>query len=101
MVVDRDQLKKLIDNDMIEDLTETYKVYGSELIKDMYNSTKGEALEDASRDGKLYGLPNVAIDADSPVLLWVRQDWLEKLELQPRRALRTSRKLLRLLLKRS
>ncbi|MEK5255686.1 extracellular solute-binding protein [Paenibacillus sp. FSL F4-0125] len=83
MVVDRDQLKKLIDNDMIEDLTETYKVYGSELIKDMYNSTKGEALEDASRDGKLYGLPNVAIDADSPVLLWVRQDWLEKLELQP------------------
>lgn len=83
MVVDRDQLKKLIDNDMIEDLTETYKIYGSELIKDMYNSTKGEALEDASRDGKLYGLPNVAIDADSPVLLWVRQDWLEKLELRP------------------
>lgn len=40
MVVDRDQLKKLIDNDMIEDLTETYKIYGSELIKDMYNSTK-------------------------------------------------------------
>ncbi|WP_339319956.1 extracellular solute-binding protein [Paenibacillus sp. FSL R10-2734] len=81
MVVDRDQLKKLIDNDMIEDLTETYEVYGSELIKDMYNSTQGEALSDASRYGKLYGLPNVAIDADSPVLLWVRQDWLDKLEL--------------------
>ncbi|MEK3983787.1 hypothetical protein CA600_11030 [Paenibacillus sp. VTT E-133280] len=82
MVVDRDQLKKLIDNDMIEDLTETYNVYGSDLIKDMYNSTQGEALSDASRYGKLYGLPNVAIDADSPVLLWVRQDWLDKLELQ-------------------
>ncbi len=82
MVVDRDQLKKLIDNDMIEDLTETYKNYGSELIKEMYDSTKGEALNDATRDGKLYGLPNVAINADSPSLLWVRQDWLEKLELQ-------------------
>ncbi|MDH6369507.1 putative aldouronate transport system substrate-binding protein [Paenibacillus sp. PastF-3] len=82
MVVDRDQLKKLIDNDMIEDLTETYNVYGSDLIKDMYNSTQGEALSDASRYGKLYGLPNVAIDADSPVLLWVRQDWMDKLELQ-------------------
>ncbi|ULO09431.1 extracellular solute-binding protein [Paenibacillus sp. 19GGS1-52] len=82
MVVDRDQLKKLIDNDMIEELTETYKNYGSELIKEMYDSTKGEALNDATRDGKLYGLPNVAINADSPSLLWVRQDWLEKLELQ-------------------
>lgn len=83
MVVDRDQLMKLIDNDMIEDLTETYNKYGSELVKDIYNSTQGEALSDATRDGKLYGLPNVAINADSAGLLWIRQDWLEKLELQP------------------
>lgn len=82
MVVDRDQLKKLIDNDMIEDLTDIYKEFGSELIKDMYNSTQGEALSDASRNGRLYGLPNVAINADSPALLWVRKDWLEKLDLQ-------------------
>lgn len=85
MVVDRDQLKQLMDRDMIEDLTETYEAYGSELIKEMYNSTKGEALSDASRYGKLYGLPNVAINADSPVMLWVRKDWLDKLELQPPR----------------
>lgn len=81
VVVDRDQLKKLIDSDMIADLTATYEQYGSELIKDMYDSTKGEALGDASRGGKLYGLPNVAINADSLSLLWVRQDWLDKLEL--------------------
>ncbi|WP_052092189.1 extracellular solute-binding protein [Paenibacillus sp. FSL H7-0357] len=81
VVVDRDQLKKLIDSDMIADLTATYEQYGSELIKDMYDSTKGEALGDASRNGKLYGLPNVAINADSLSLLWIRQDWLDKLEL--------------------
>lgn len=81
MVVDRDQLRKLIDSDMIADLTDIYEQYGSELIKDMYDSTKGEALGDASRSGKLYGLPNVAIHADSLPLLWVRQDWLDRLEL--------------------
>lgn len=81
MVVDRDQLSKLINSDMIADLTETYKQYGSELIKDMYNSTQGEALGDATRNGRLYGLPNVAINADSPSLLWVRKDWLDRLEL--------------------
>ncbi|MGN7761894.1 extracellular solute-binding protein [Paenibacillus sp. 22594] len=81
MVVDRDQLKTLMDSDMIADLTEIYKEYASELIKDMYDSTQGEALGDASRNGRLYGLPNVAINADSPSLLWVRQDWLDKVEL--------------------
>ncbi|MNH95615.1 Lipoprotein LipO precursor [compost metagenome] len=81
MVVDRDQLKKLIDSDMIADLTETYKEYGSELIKDMYDSTQGEAPQDGMRNGRLYGLPNVAIHADSPSLLWVRQDWLDRVEL--------------------
>ncbi|OKP93520.1 extracellular solute-binding protein [Paenibacillus sp. P46E] len=81
MVVDRDQLKMLMDSDMIADLTEIYKEYASELIKDMYDSTHGEALRDASRNGRLYGLPNVAINADSPSLLWVRQDWLDKVEL--------------------
>ncbi|MNC02295.1 Lipoprotein LipO precursor [compost metagenome] len=81
MVVDRDQLKKLIDSDMIADLTGTFQQYGSTLIKEMYSSTGGEALDDASRSGRLYGLPNVAINADSPMLLWVRQDWLDRLEL--------------------
>lgn len=81
MVVDRDQLKTLMDSDMIADLTGIYKEYASELIQDMYDSTQGEALRDASRNGRLYGLPNVAINADSPSLLWVRQDWLDKVEL--------------------
>jgi putative aldouronate transport system substrate-binding protein len=82
MVVDRNQLRKLIDNDMLEDLTDAYDQYGSKLVKDIYASTKGMALQDATSDGKLYGLPNVAIEADAPSLLWVRQDWLDKLKLQ-------------------
>ncbi len=83
MVVDRNQLRRLIENDMIADLTDVYNKYGSSLVKAMYDSTKGIALQDASSNGKLYGLPNVAIEADAPSLLWIRQDWLEKLKLQP------------------
>ncbi|SFJ22300.1 putative aldouronate transport system substrate-binding protein [Paenibacillus sp. UNC496MF] len=83
MVVDRNQLRKLIDNDMLEDLTDTYEKYGSQLVKDLYASTNGMALADATSDDKLYGLPNVAIEADAPSLLWVRQDWLDKLKLSP------------------
>ncbi|WP_138494570.1 extracellular solute-binding protein [Paenibacillus pinistramenti] len=81
VVVDRNQLRKLIDNDMLEDLTDSLDKYGSKLVKDIYASTEGRALADATFDGKVYGLPNVAIDADAPSLLWVRQDWLDKLKL--------------------
>ncbi|NBD25224.1 extracellular solute-binding protein [Paenibacillus glycinis] len=81
MVVDRNQLRKLIDNDMIEDLSDSYEKYGSKLIKDIYDTTDGMALADATSDGKLYGLPNVGIEADAPSLLWIRQDWLDKLKL--------------------
>ncbi|QJD82315.1 extracellular solute-binding protein [Cohnella herbarum] len=83
MVVDRNQLRELVENEMIEDLTKVYEQYGSSLVKAMYDSTKGIALQEASFGGKLYGLPNVAIEADAPSLLWIRQDWLEKLDLQP------------------
>lgn len=82
MVVTRNQLMELIDQGKIEDLTATFNQYGSDLVKDMYDSTKGVALAEATRQGKLFGLPNVAINADSPTLLWVRQDWLDKLNLQ-------------------
>ncbi|WP_052339416.1 extracellular solute-binding protein [Gorillibacterium massiliense] len=83
MVVDRNQLRKLIDGDMVEDLTDVFAKYGSSLIKDMYDSTDGVAVQDASRNGRMFGLPNVAIEADAPSLLWIRQDWLDKLGLEP------------------
>lgn len=83
MVVDREQLKKLIASNMIEDLTDVYEEYSSKLVKAIYDTTNGLALQDAMSSGKLYGLPNVAIEADSTSLLWVRQDWLDKLGLAP------------------
>lgn len=83
MVVNREQLGTLVGRGMIEDLTGTFEQYGSDLIKSLYASTQGQALKDATHDGKLYGLPNVAIEADAASLLWVRQDWLDRLDLKP------------------
>ncbi|GGH21934.1 extracellular solute-binding protein [Paenibacillus segetis] len=87
MVVTRNQLMELIDQGKIEDLTATFEQYGSDLIKDMYDSTQGVALAEATRRGKLFGLPNVALNSDSPTLLWIRQDWLDKLNLQAPKSL--------------
>lgn len=83
MVVDREQLERLVTGGMVEDLTEVFSRYGSSLVKDMYRSTGDGVLAEASRGGRLYGLPNVALQADSATLLWVRQDWLNRLNLSP------------------
>lgn len=36
----------------------------------------------ASYDGKLLGVPNVQVEADGYALMWIRQDWLDKLGLE-------------------
>ncbi|MDG0810051.1 extracellular solute-binding protein [Cohnella rhizosphaerae] len=84
-VVDRQQFRELKQAGELADLTETYSQYASALVKSIYDATGGKALQEASIDGRLYGLPNVAIEADAPTYLWVRQDWLDKLGLaQPK-----------------
>ncbi|WP_429309991.1 extracellular solute-binding protein [Paenibacillus mucilaginosus] len=83
MMVNPNQLRVLVEKGMIEDLTDVYDRYASDLIKNIHDSTQGASLESARFGGRLMALPNVSIEADSPYLLWVRQDWLTKLGLAP------------------
>ncbi|MBB6638049.1 extracellular solute-binding protein [Cohnella thailandensis] len=80
-VVNRAQFLELEKNGRLEDLTDVYRKYASQLVSSLYDATGGKALQEASVDGKLYGFPNIAIEADSPVYVWVRQDWLDRLGL--------------------
>lgn len=86
-IANREQFLTLAERGMIEDITGYYEPYASELVKSIYDATGGKALKEASVDGKLYAMPNVAIEADAPTYVWVRQDWLDKLKLQPPRSL--------------
>ncbi|MCJ1987233.1 sugar ABC transporter substrate-binding protein [Pseudolactococcus carnosus] len=78
MVVSRDEMKELYDNDLIEDMTAVYKDTGSKAIKDAYASYKNRPIEDGTFDKKLMGLPATAGDL-GPSLFWVRDDWAQKL----------------------
>lgn len=78
MVVSRDEMKELYDNDLIEDMTDVYKDTGSKAIKEAYESYKNQPIEDGTFDKKLMGLPATAGDL-GPSLFWVRDDWTQKL----------------------
>ena len=82
VVDDYSYLKLLVENDMIEDLSDVYEKCASERIKDIYKSYGNEILDNVTFDGKLMALPETNI-ANGPNMLWLRKDWMDKLGLEP------------------
>jgi ABC-type sugar transport system, periplasmic component len=80
--VDEKTLKQLVDADLIQDLTKIYEQTVSPFLKEQYDSFNGRILPTATFDGKLMALPGCNIGG-AHNMLWVRQDWLDKLKLQP------------------
>ena len=81
MKVNETTLKQLVDNDMIADLTDVYKKCATDVIKKDYSSYNGKALASATFDGKLMALPSTQC-SNTPTMLWLRQDWMDKLGLK-------------------
>ncbi|MCC3373547.1 extracellular solute-binding protein [Cohnella sp. REN36] len=81
IIVDEKQLHQLADAGLIEDLTDVYKDYASPQIKGYYESYGDRVLSRATIDGKLMAFPNTQIGGQQ-ILTWIRQDWLDKLNLQ-------------------
>lgn len=80
MKVGKDELDELVENDLVADLTDVYEEYASDYIKSVYDSYEGRALGAATYDGKLMALPGANVDG-APTMVWIRQDWLDKLEM--------------------
>lgn len=86
MIVDRATLAQLVESDLIWDLTEIYAKTASPLLKEQYDSFNGRLLPTATFDGKLMALPGTQIGG-AHNMLWIRQDWLDKLGLEPPKTL--------------
>lgn len=82
MLVSPTEFQRLLDADMLEDLTEAYEKYASPLLKDVLMSDGGLSITTAYQDGKLFGMPNGGVSTyDNVDMVWVRTDWLNKLNL--------------------
>ncbi|MCR8658626.1 extracellular solute-binding protein [Paenibacillus endoradicis] len=78
MLVDETQLRLMVKADQLADLTEVYEKFGTDRLKQIYDSNPG-LLEGVTFDGKLYALPETTLP--SAPLTWIRKDWLDKLNL--------------------
>ena len=91
LIVNRTQLKQLAESDMIADMTEFYDQYASELTREVYNSEGPGILQSATFDGHLMAVPYADASVESTQYLWIRQDWLDKLQLEPPRTMQDLR----------
>ncbi|MBO1512667.1 extracellular solute-binding protein [Metabacillus bambusae] len=83
MIVGPVELRQMYEAGQLADLTEIYEQYASPAIKRILESTNGLAKESVTFDGKMMAIPSVQLQADGVHLLWIRQDWLDKLGLEP------------------
>lgn len=94
VVSDREILNTLVENDLVEDLTDVYANCASARIKAMYNSYGPQLLGAGTFDGKLMALPEAVID-HGPCLLWMRKDWIDQLGLDEPQTLEEAMEIIR------
>lgn len=75
-------LKTYAKTGVIADITEVYEKYASDELKEYINSDGGMGLSSAMVDGRLYGIPKMGNGYDNVMMMFVRQDWLDKLNLK-------------------
>lgn len=83
VVQDYSLLKQMVEAGQVQDMTDAYNNGAWPLAKDIFAAGGGKALQMATFDGKLMAIPDTNLDCNDELELWLRQDWLDKLGLQP------------------
>lgn len=86
VIDDYKYLKLLVDNNMIEDLTNVYNKCASDRMRDIYSGYGQGIFDNVTFNGKLMALPETNIE-HGPNMLWLRKDWMDKLGLNPPKTL--------------
>ncbi len=71
-------LQTLLENGQLQDLSEVYEKYASDLTKSIINYDGGIGLSSCYSGDMMYAVPSTNPSTDSANMLWIRADWLEK-----------------------
>lgn len=82
MTVSREYMLKAANAGQLYDITELFQEMQSDQVKEVMDSTGGQAIEEASVDGKQYAIPAVEVETAGVQVINVRQDWLDEYGLE-------------------
>lgn len=82
MNVGQTQFLAMLKYDQIQPITDVFEEYASDQLK-QYVHSGGDALMDAiSSNGEMYAIPAPNLTASGVNTMWIRQDWLDELNLE-------------------
>ena len=81
--VNAQQLRRLSNANLLQDLTSVYETYASPLTRTILSEEGTGPLDTATIDGMLMGIPETSGSIGQAMFIWIRTDWLEELGLQP------------------
>ncbi|WP_054956781.1 extracellular solute-binding protein [Paenibacillus dakarensis] len=87
------EAQMLIDSGKFMEVGELFDKYAGETWKKAM-SEDPSVWHEFTRDGKRYGIPNLDYDYNNDPVLWVRGDWMKKLNLDPPKTLDEYEKML-------
>lgn len=79
--VDQTQYKMLLKAGLIRDMKSVYEKYASPKYKEFVKDEDNFSMNYLMQDGKMYGLPITGTQPDRIPLIFIRKDWLKKLNL--------------------
>lgn len=74
--------QQLLEADMVEDMTDYFETYASDLYKEAAAKDDGLAASYITVDGRMMGLPHTGGTPDNSNLLYIRKDWLDKVNME-------------------
>ncbi|WP_369298365.1 hypothetical protein [uncultured Neglectibacter sp.] len=80
--VDRTTFEKMYAADLLEDITVPLIEYASEYTRKYLTGDYSYLLDTVTKDGRYYGITNGFSYQDGGDMLWIRKDWLDKLNLK-------------------
>lgn len=83
VLVNPSQLKQLVDADMIEDMTQYFNDYASNMLKKWMVEEGDGNLQSVTFGGKMMAVPEPVSMNEWTHYLWIRADWLKNLGLGP------------------
>lgn len=73
--------KEAAESGLLMDITDIFNEYACEKIKNAYAVTDGKAAQACMVDGQMYGLANTVVQSDGILVGFIRQDWLDAVNL--------------------
>ncbi|MCR2804863.1 extracellular solute-binding protein [Paenibacillus soyae] len=83
MIVNKEELLRLSEEGQLEDLTQLLEQYGSDYLKELLHQDNGTAMNAATYEGRLLGIPQMQVNGgvSTAEMIYVRADWLKNLNL--------------------